>query len=102
MEDFSMGRLFLLGNKANLFVNLAQGLFGNVGGLLGAVTIDILQISLILQQALAFLPDGTQVLNDRIAHHRLELAVATAGKFGFNFFKALAGDSRISAAINAG
>ena len=41
---------YLLGNKAYLLVDLAQGLFSNIGCLLGAVTVDAFQISLVLHQ----------------------------------------------------
>ena len=71
------GRISILfRDKADLLVNLTQGLFCHIGSSLGTVTVDAFQICLILQQTCGFLADGSQVLNDSLTNNGLEGAVA--------------------------
>ena len=79
------------GDKAHLFIDLAQGLVRKVGGALRAGLVDAFEISLVAQQVLRFLTDRAHQLHDSLADGGLEHAVALIGKFGLRLGQRFAG-----------
>ena len=84
-------------DEPDLFIDLAQGLVGDIGGLLRAAAAELLEIGLVLHDAPGLLADGTQRLDDGLAHGGLEDAVALTVEFLFDLLKALAGHSGVDA-----
>ena len=85
-------------DKAYLSINLIQRFARQIGGLLCALLVDLLQIILVVQQIGGLFTNRTQQLDNGLADCGLELTVALAVKLGCRLFDGLAGRQRVNLA----
>ena len=71
-SEFLISNSELFCHQTHFLAHLAQGLFGYVRGALGTVAAHGLQIGLVLDDALGFLADRAQGLDDGLAHGGLK------------------------------
>ena len=83
-------------DEADLFVDLAEGLVGEIRCALSALLVDAFQIRLIAKHLLGFFADGTDKLDNGFADGGLEDAVALIRKLGLGLLDGLAGGGAVN------
>ena len=82
-------------DEADLFVDLAEGLVGEIRCALSALLVDAFQIRLIAKHLLGFFADGTDKLDNGFADGGLEDAVALICKLCLGLLNGLAGGGAV-------
>ena len=82
-------------DEADLFVDLAEGLVGEIRCALSALLVDAFQIRLIAEQLLGLFADGTDKFDNGFADSGLEDAVALICKLCLGLLDGLAGGGAV-------